>query len=135
METKDIKKEIILPCSPKEAYDAWMDSKTHGEIIDGTAVIDPKVGGKFDLWDGYLIGKTIELDPDKHRIVQEWRDDSTDWPEGYYSKITLEFKPHGGKETKLLFSHTGIPEKHVKTIDQGWEDYYWASMKKYFGSK
>ena len=131
MQTKDIKKELILPCPPKEAYDAWMDSKKHGEIIDGNAIIDPKVGGKFDLWDGYLIGKTVELDPTKLKIVQEWRDDSTDWPEDYFSKITLEFLPHNNDHTKLVFTHTGIPEKHAKSIEDGWEDYYWKPMKKY----
>ena len=132
MQTKDIKQEIILPCSPQTAFDAWMDSKTHGEMINAKAEIDPKVGGKFDIWDGYAVGKTVGLDPEKLRIVQEWRDDSTDWPDGYYSRITLVFKPHNNDQAKLLFTHTGIPAEHAKSIEQGWIDYYWKPMKGYF---
>lgn len=134
MQTKTIKHEVILSCAPEEAFDAWMDSKKHGEIIDGNAKIDPKVGGKFDLWDGYIIGKTTELDFENFKIVQEWRDDSSDWPEGYYSKVILEFIPHGDNQTHLVFSHTGIPEKNCKSIEQGWEDYYWVPMQKYFSN-
>jgi activator of HSP90 ATPase len=132
MQTKDIKQEIVLPCSPQVAFAAWMDSKTHGAMIGGNAIINPKVGGKFDIWDGYAIGKTVELDPQRLKIVQEWRDDSTDWPDGHYSTIHLEFKPQGENETKLVFNHKGIPAKHAKSIEQGWIDYYWQPMKKYF---
>ena len=101
-------------------------------MIDGKAEIVPKVGGKFSIWDDYLIGKTVELDTDKRKIVQEWRDDSTDWPKDYYSKITLEFHPYNDNHTKLIFAHTGIPEKHAKSIEDGWNDYYWKPIKKYF---
>jgi activator of HSP90 ATPase len=132
MQTKDIKQEIIFPGTPRELYRAWLDAKIHGKIVNGKAVIDPTVGGKFSIWDGYLIGKIIELHPDIYKIVQEWRDDSTKWPEDYYSKITLEFSPHQHKQTKLVFTQTGIPEEYAKDIEKGWEDYYWKPMKDYF---
>ncbi len=132
MQTKDIKQEVTLPCSPQVAYDAWLNSTTHGEMINGKAVIDPKVGGKFDIWDGYAIGKTLVLDSKRLKIVQEWREDSTDWLEDYYSKITLEFTPYKDDQTKLIFTQIGIPEKHARSIENGWKDYYWKPMKEYF---
>ena len=54
-----------------------MDSKKHGEFTGDKAKIDPKVGGKFSAWDGYILGKTLELEPFK-RIVQSWR--TTEFP-------------------------------------------------------
>ncbi len=135
MQTKDIKQKVILPCTPQEAYDAWLDSKTHSEIIGADAAIDPKVGGKFSLWDGEMLGKTIEIHPPINKIVQEWRDNGSDWPEEYYSTITLVFHPLKNGKTELVFTHTGIPQEHVKDIEEGWNNFYWKPMQKYFEAK
>lgn len=135
MQTKNIQQIIILPCTPQAAYKAWMDSKIHGEIIGAHAKIDPKVGGNFSLWDDEMAGKTIELDEKKLKIVQDWRDNGSDWPKDYYSKITLEFTPTEHNQTKLIFTQTGVPEEHVKDIEEGWENFYWKPMKKYFSSQ
>jgi activator of HSP90 ATPase len=131
MQTKNIKQMTVLDCSPHEAYNAWLDSKTHGEMINAKAKIDPKIGGAFDIWDGYLIGKTTELHPTTFKIIQDWRDDSTDWPKDYYSKITLQFVP-SKNQTKLRFWQSGIPEQHAQSIADGWKEYYWEPMQKYF---
>lgn len=131
MGTKNIKQWTILACSPDEAFAAWMDSKKHGEMIGGSAEIDPKVEGLFEIWDGAVKGKTLELDPKKHRIVQEWRYEYDDWPENEPSKIIVEFVPYKNG-TKLRFWHSGIPEKYADDIAQGWRDYYWKPMQKYF---
>ena len=135
MQTKDISQEIILPCFPQDAYDAWLDSDIHEKIIGAHAKIDPKIGGKFDLWNGEMTGKTVTLDNKNLRIVQEWRDNGSDWPKDYYSIITLTFLPSESKKTKLIFTQTGIPEEHAKDIENGWKDFYWKPMKEYFQSK
>lgn len=129
--TKNIKQWVNLDCSPDEVFSAWMDSRRHGEMIKGNAKIDPKVGGKFDIWDGSVVGKTLELEPKKHRIVQEWRYDYDDWPNDAPSKITIEFVPHKNG-CKLRFWQSKIPEKYAKDIAQGWKDYYWKPMQEYF---
>ncbi len=135
MQSKIIKQEVILSCSPQTAYNAWLDSKIHGEMINAHAVIDPNIGGMFSIWDDYLIGKTIELDPKSLKIVQEWRDTSTDWTEGHYSTITLQFTQAKDNQTKLIFTQKGVPEKHIESIEKGWEDYYWKPMQQYFSKQ
>ena len=135
MQTKNIKQSVILPCTPQEVYNAWLDSKTHGEMVNGSAKIDPKVGGKFLIWNGDISGKTIELHPDDLKIVQSWRENYDDWPDDYFSVITLQFTPHKNSQTKMLFSHSGIPAKFARDINEGWKTYYWEPMKQYFMSK
>lgn len=132
MKTRDIRQEVIIPASPTEVFDAWMDRKTHGEMIGADVKIDPKIGGTFDIWDGYAIGETLELDPKNLKIVQSWRDES--WPEDHYSKISLIFKSHDDNKTTLIFTQIGIPAEHAGDIKEGWEDYYWQPMKDYFGN-
>ena len=133
MKVKNIKQSAVFHCIPDKAYSAWLDSKIHGDMIGGTTKIDPRVGGKFAIWDGSIVGQTLELNSKTRRVVQNWRYDN--WPKDYFSKITIEFMPDRKDKTKINFTQTGIPEEFAKDIEQGWKDYYWEPMKKYFEEK
>ena len=132
MQKPQIEQEVVLSCSSKYAYDAWLDSNTHGAMIGAEAEVEPKVGGEFSIWDGYLVGKTLELHSNPLKIVQSWRDTSSGWPDYHYSTIEIEFLPHGKKGTLIKFAQNGVPEKFVESIEQGWKDFYWDKMKEYF---
>jgi len=128
MKTKDIKQEVFFNVSSHEIYETLMDSKKHAESTCEDAKISREVGGEFSTQGDYASGKNLELIPDK-KIVQSWR--ASEWPEGHYSKVTYEFeKAKDG--TKLTFTQTNVPEEFCDDIDQGWVDYYWEPMKKYF---
>lgn len=132
MSTQSIKDWVILDCKPQEAYEAWLDSALHGKMIDGKVTISPRVGGAFTIWDGAITGKTLELDPDKYKIVQSWRYDYDDWPQDRPSTLTIEFIPYQKNKCKLFLFQSGLPENHVDEIAQGWKEYYWEPMKSYF---
>ncbi len=109
-----------------------MDSEKHGEMIGGSAKIENKIGGKFNIWDGAVTGETLELDPKKYKIVQSWRYEYDDWPKDVPSKITLEFVSYNSG-CKLRFLQSDVPEKYAEEVAQGWKDYYWKPMQEYFG--
>ena len=69
----------IFPVSPKRLYEAWLSSIEHSAFTNSEAKIDPRVGGEFSAWDGYITGTTVSLEP-YSRIVQNWR--TTDFAEG-----------------------------------------------------
>lgn len=60
--------EAWFPVEPRTLFKAWMDSRAHAAFTGGAAHIDPRVGGEFTAWDGYIQGTTIRLDPPR-RIV------------------------------------------------------------------
>lgn len=132
MITKNIRDEVILECLPREAYEAWLDSATHGKMIDGKASISNRVGGAFSIWDGAIVGKTLELDPVKHKIIQSWRYDYDDWPEDKPSTLIIEFVPYKKNTCKLILTQSELPASHADEIKKGWNDYYWEPMKRYF---
>lgn len=134
MSTKSIKQSTILPCSPDTAFRAWLDSRQHGLMTGGQstdATIDPKVGGKFNIW-GAATGVTLEIDPTRRRIVQSWRYDYDDWPKDQPSQLRLEFRPYKGGQCQLRFWQTGLPAKYAPDVADGWQKYYWTPMKAYF---
>jgi activator of HSP90 ATPase len=79
LKTTTITQKVIISAAPKEVYDAFVDAKKHSAFTGAKATCDPKVGGGFTAWDGYISGRNLELERGK-RIVQEWS--TTEWPEG-----------------------------------------------------
>jgi len=124
-----IKQEVVVPASPDEVFEAFVDAEKQSAFTRSKATGDPRVGGKFTAWDGYISGKNLTLDRGK-RIVQEWT--TTDWPQGYPpSRLELTFKKV--KEgTQILMVHSGVPADQSDDIQQGWTDFYWNPLKEYF---
>ncbi|MGD0645809.1 MAG: SRPBCC domain-containing protein [Candidatus Bathyarchaeia archaeon] len=132
VETTTIKQKEIIPASPKEVYEAFVDVKKHSKFTGSKATGKPVVGGKFTAWDGYIFGKYLELDDGK-RIVQEWT--TTDWPKDYPpSKLELTFckVPEG---TELLMVHSNVPKEQADETADGWIEWYWNPLKEYFSNK
>ena len=125
-----ITQKVIIPkVSPKQVYEAYIDPKKHSAFTGSKATGKPVVGGKFTAWDKYIFGKYIELDGEK-RVVQDWT--TTDWQEGYpASKLELTFceVPQG---TEIAMMHSNVPKSQADEIKQGWKEFYWDPLKRYF---
>ena len=121
---------IILNAPAKEIYNAWLSTEGHTAMTGSAAKVQKKAGGKFTAWDGYIFGKTLELQP-TCKIVQAWR--TTEFPEDAAdSRVEVLLEENDGK-TKLTLKHTDMPEDQVDSYKQGWEDFYFKPMKDYFG--
>lgn len=122
----------IIPASPEAIYRAYLDSDGHAALTGSPASVDGRIGGKFTAWDGYIMGTTLEMEPDR-RVVQAWR--TTEFPDGAADsrlEMLLE-KATGG--TKVTFNHTSIPEGQGDDYRQGWIDFYFEPMKAYFAAQ
>lgn len=103
-----------------------MDSRSHSEFSGGKAKISRDVGGKIEVYDGYIDGWNVELAPGR-KIVQKWR--ASDWPDDWYSTASFQIQPSGGG-SKLTFVQTDVPEDQYEDISEGWVEHYWDKMKK-----
>ena len=126
MEKKTIKQVITIKASPHEVYEILMDSKKHSVMTRSKAHISRKVGGKFSVFNGGLIGENIEIKPDK-KIVQSWR--SSEWrPKDHYSTVSFKLEPKKNN-TKLTMIHKNVPGYDFMELKDGWKEYYWKPMK------
>ncbi len=128
---RTIRQTVTIDAAPKEIYQALMDSRKHSAFTGEKASISRRVGGKFTAYGDYIEGKNLELVPNK-KIVQAWR--GSDWPEGHYSRTTIALKAVKGA-TRLMFTQSGVPDEQYKSISQGWKDFYWKPLAKYFGKR
>jgi activator of HSP90 ATPase len=118
-----------LPAPPDEVYAAWMSSEGHSAMTGADATVDPRLGGEFTAWDGYITGRTVALDPGK-RIVQTWRT-SEFGPADPDSEIEvlLEPAPNG---TRLSLHHRGVPDDQTDYEHGGWQESYFEPMMDHF---
>jgi uncharacterized protein YndB with AHSA1/START domain len=132
VETTTIKQKAIIPASPKEVYDAYVDAKKHSKFTGSKATGKAVVDGKYTAWDGYIFGKNLELEDGK-RVVQEWT--TTDWVEGFGpSRLELTFKEvPGGTEISMV--HSNVPKEQADEVAEGWVEFYWNPLKEYFSSQ
>jgi hypothetical protein len=54
-----ITQKVIIPATPMEVYEAYIDEEKQTEFTSSKATSDSKVGGEFTAWDGYITGKYI----------------------------------------------------------------------------
>jgi uncharacterized protein YndB with AHSA1/START domain len=119
----------LIPAEPERIYAAWMDSAEHTAFTGDTARIEPYVGGRHSVFDGYAVGSTVELLPGR-RIVQTWR--ATDFPPGSPDsrvEVTLEATVGG---TMVTIFHTEIPTGHGDEYRDAWLRHYLEPLKGYF---
>jgi uncharacterized protein YndB with AHSA1/START domain len=121
----------IIPASPLDVYEAWLDSEAHSQMTGAEARMSNKVGADFAAWDDYIRGRNLELVPGE-RIVQAWRTSKfTGENEDSIVTITLEEADDG---TLLTLVHSNVPDEQRNYEEGGWESNYFAPMRAYFAS-
>jgi uncharacterized protein YndB with AHSA1/START domain len=127
----EFKLSTVIPASPQDVYNAWLNSEGHSAMTGSPAKVSDKVGDEFDAWDGYIHGENLELVPNK-RIVQSWRTvDFRDEEPDSHLEITLE--PFNG-QTRLTLKHSELPA-HGWQYKQGWVESYFEPMQDYFENR
>jgi activator of HSP90 ATPase len=120
----------VIPATPREIYDAWLDSKGHTAMTGSAAEAAATKGGSFTAWGGYISGRNLKLEPGK-RIVQSWRTTrfTKNDPDSQI-EVLLEAT---GEGTRLTLHHTNVPDGHTGYQNGGWQEHYFEPMKRHFG--
>jgi len=137
---ESIHHENVFKASSSRVYDALIDTKQFNEVTKISAAkdsrialektpaeINPEVGGAFTLFGGIILGRNVELVPNK-RIVQAWRE--FNWDPGVYSLVRFELVEQGAG-TRIVFDHTGFPKGNAEHLATGWKSHYWEPLAKF----
>jgi activator of HSP90 ATPase len=119
--------EFAVP--PARVYGALLSSEQFTAFSGLPAKIDARPGGTFSLFGGQVVGRNIDLVPNR-QIVQAWRAVG-DWPPGTYSLVRFDLKPKGAG-TAVALEHWGFQEGDFDHLNAGWPPHYWDLMKAYF---
>jgi activator of HSP90 ATPase len=132
--------EPVFKASRKRVYEALTDAKQFQKVTllsaavqsgmakgNIPAEITPEPGGPFKFFNGFIVGRNLELVPNE-RIVQAWR--VAYWPQGAWSLARFVLVEQGS-DTKLIFDHTGFPKGDADHLLEGWNGNYWQPLAKF----
>lgn len=126
---KKLSNKEVFKCQAFDLYRALTNKDMLQAFTRSTVTTDAEKGGRFQLFDGNITGEYLQLEPNK-RIEMRWRFKT--WPAEHYSNVVLELVENDDS-TELLVTQTGIPESDYDRTVQGWNQYYWGSIKMTFG--
>lgn len=129
MTTPTVRIVRILPATPDEVFDAWLDPGAisawmrPGDILDTRAEMDARVGGSFRITmfhpDYYEVHRgeyrAIER---ASRLVFTWSSPST---HNRDTLVTLEFRAYGASDCELTLVHELLPQDAVELHTVGWK--------------
>ena len=118
----------LIPATPDEIFDAWLDSQGHTEMTGSAAKAGPEPGAGFEAWGGYIRGRNLVIERPA-RIIQSWRTSHFDASDSD-SQIEVLFEARRGG-TQLTIRHTGLPADGSR-YETGWPTHYFEPMRSYF---
>ncbi len=119
----------VLPATPEQVYDAWLDGGAHAAMTGAPATGEAQVGAPFTAWGGYIEGQNLALERPV-RIVQSWRTSQfADTDDDSQLEVLLSAVDGG---TRVQLNHTALPPEQVADYLQGWQDHYFSPMRSYF---
>ncbi len=121
--SKTIRKVYKISSQTDDVWQALVDPVIIDKWSGSSNKMSSEVGTDFELWNGDIFGKNLEVIPGK-KLVQEWY--GGNWPKP--SKVTFTIKKDQ-KGTILELEQINVPDEQFEDIDNGWDEYYLGPMK------
>lgn len=120
---KDFKLYKKIKAEPQDVY-ACLTNPVTIELWSGyPAKMEDTEGSEFEIWDGDISGKILELVPFQ-KVVQQWYFGEQEEP----SIVT--FKLHPDKNhVSVELRHTNIPDEVYEEFVTGWDENFLGEIK------
>jgi activator of HSP90 ATPase len=122
---KDYKLYTKIKASPEDIYNCITNPLTI-ELWSGyPAKMEEQEGTEFELWEGDISGKVLQLEPFT-KIVQQWYFGEQEEP-SIVTYILHKEKNHVSVELR----HTNIPDEVYEEFVEGWDINFFGAIKAY----
>ncbi len=122
---KDYKQYINFHAEPEDVYACLTNPFTIELWSDMPVKMEARVGTEFEMFEGDITGKILELEPSK-KVVQQWYFGDQEEP----SIVTFKLHSDKGK-VSLELRHTNIPDEAYDEITEGWKEYFLGRIKEF----
>lgn len=122
----DLSLEFTLSGKPKRVMQLLTDPELIRKWSGGAAVLEKKVGGRFEMFDGWVYGEVLKITDDE--LAYTWK--TTDWPEETKPTEVHYLLKEDEAGTKVILHQTGFPnEEEMKSHKAGWTDFFFDPME------
>ncbi len=132
MKTSSFTLTVGIPANPADVFEALTESKLIARWCGQKGSVSRKVGGKFEMFDGWVKGKVLEFKPGKS-LIYTWL--PGDWPEFQEESVVKYTFTATGKGTKIVLQHSNFPnETEKKNHKKGWKEFVFDPLKRHFSA-
>ena len=122
----DLSLEFILSGKPQRVMQLLTDAALIRKWSGDEAVFENKVGGKVELFDGWVKGEVIKTSGNE--LAYTWK--PADWAEETKPSEVHYLLKADEAGTKVVIKHTGFPnEKERDSHKTGWADFFFDPME------
>jgi len=121
-----LKMQYTFQSNPSDIFDCILNQQRVCMYTRAAATIEPKVGSKFAIYNGTIVGEILEVEKDV-KIVMKWK--IKDW--NSFSNVTIVLSKENG--TLLKLEQVDIPSNEFERTKNGWKNYYWDPIRAVFG--
>ncbi len=120
---------VTLPASPDVVFAALVDAKHILRWCGQEGRVSSSVGGKFDMFDGWVKGIVLAYEPGK-RLSYTWL--PGEWPENAEASLVTYRFTKAGSNTRVSLRHSKLPNAHeAKNHKRGWKEFVFDPLKEY----
>jgi uncharacterized protein YndB with AHSA1/START domain len=118
--------EFNLSARPEYVMELLTDPLLIRKWSGADGIAEKRVGGRFEMFDGWVIGKVLKYTPTE--LSYTWK--TTDWAEETpASEVHYTLAPDDDG-TKVTLHHNGFPDqKEMDEHESGWSDYFFVPME------
>ena len=122
----DLSLEFILSGKPARVMQLLTDTVLIRKWSGGEAVMENKVGGRFEMFDGWVTGTVLKTG--KNELAYTWK--TSYWPEEAKETEVHYLLKEDEAGTKVILHHTGFEdENEMKSHKSGWTDFFFDPME------
>ena len=122
----DLSLEFTLSAKPAREMQLLTDAALIRKWSGEEGVAEKIVGGKFEMFGGWVTGKVLKVSEDE--LAYTWR--SSDWSEDAAASEVHYLLKKDEAGTKVILKHTGLPsQQEADSHKSGWTDYFFDPME------
>ena len=119
----DLSLEFTLSGKPKRVMQLLTDAKLIRKWSGDEAVIENIVGGRFEMFDGWVKGTVLKTS--ESELAYTWKEENWEQPSEVHYLLKAD---EAG--TKVILHHTGLPnEEEMNSHKSGWTDFFFDPME------
>jgi uncharacterized protein YndB with AHSA1/START domain len=130
MRSLRLKMATTFAAKPAAVFTALTDAKAIGLWSGQKGKVGTKIGGAFEMFDGWVKGKVLEYKPGKC-VSFTWH--TEDWTADTQDSIVRYTLVPARQGTKLILEHSNFPnESEMQSHKSGWKEHVFDPLKEHF---
>jgi len=124
---------VTVNAKPSEVFQALTDSRTIQQWSGQRGKVEAKIGGRFEMFDGWVKGKVLAYRKGKV-LSYTWLPD--DWDKETDPSIVRYVFHSATAGTRIVLKHSGFPDAQArKEYCEGWTEHVFKPLKEFFVSR